>query len=71
MVERANAGNANAQGTLGAAYAMGKSVPQDDVEAVKWYRKAAEQGYAVRATQPWFRRTPTGKGDCRRTMLKR
>ena len=28
-------------------YADGEGVPEDDVEAVKWYRKAAEQGYAT------------------------
>jgi TPR repeat protein len=27
-------------------YLEGKSVPQNYLEAVKWYRKAAEQGYA-------------------------
>jgi TPR repeat protein len=27
-------------------YANGKGVPEDDKEAVKWYRLAAEQGYA-------------------------
>jgi TPR repeat protein len=27
-------------------YAKGRGVPQDDAEAVKWYRKAAEQGDA-------------------------
>ena len=27
-------------------YAYGEGVPQDVVKAVKWYRKAAEQGYA-------------------------
>ena len=27
-------------------YASGRGVPQDDAEAVKWYRKAAEQGHA-------------------------
>ena len=26
-------------------YAKGEGVPQNDAEAVKWYRKAAEQGY--------------------------
>jgi len=30
----------------GYAYANGQGVPQDDVEAVAWYRQAAEQGYA-------------------------
>ena len=27
-------------------YAKGEGVPKDDAEAVKWYRKAAEHGYA-------------------------
>jgi len=34
---------ATAQFNLGLMYG---SVPQDDVEAAKWYRLAAEQGYA-------------------------
>ena len=28
-------------------YDYGKGVPENDVEAVKWYRKAAEQGHKV------------------------
>ena len=28
-------------------YANGRGVPQDDTEAVKWFRKAAEQDYAM------------------------
>ena len=28
-------------------YYTGKGVPQDDQEAVRWYRLAAEQGFAV------------------------
>ena len=31
---------------LGLMYDKGRGVKQDDVEAVKWYRKAAEQGNA-------------------------
>jgi TPR repeat protein len=31
---------------LGWMYNFGKGVPRDDTEAVKWYLKAAEQGYA-------------------------
>ena len=27
-------------------YALGEGVPENDTEAVKWFRKAAEQGYA-------------------------
>ena len=30
----------------GVMYALGEGVPQDDAEAVAWYREAAEQGYA-------------------------
>ena len=34
----------NAQVNLGVMYDNGEGVLQDDKEAVKWYRKAAEQG---------------------------
>ena len=40
----ADQGNADAQHHLGFMYRDGQGVPQDDVEAVKWYRKAADQG---------------------------
>ena len=43
---RAEAGDATAQNNLGAMYAEGLGVPQDDAEAVAWYRRAAEQGDA-------------------------
>ena len=36
-----------AQFNLGFAYDYGEGVPLDDVEAVIWYRRAAEQGRAV------------------------
>ena len=36
-----------AQYNLGGMYALGRGVPQDDAEAVKWYRKAADQGDAI------------------------
>ena len=42
----ADQGYANAQISLGYMYATGLGVPEDDVEAVRWYRLAAEQGYA-------------------------
>jgi TPR repeat protein len=35
-----------AQYDLGWKYDNGEGVPQDDAEAVKWYRRAAEQGLA-------------------------
>ena len=40
----AEQGYARAQFYLGHMYIYGKGVSRDKVEAVKWYRKAAEQG---------------------------
>ena len=42
----AEQGNASAQVNLGAMYATGEGVLEDDAEAVRWYRMAAEQGHA-------------------------
>ena len=42
----AEEGNAPAQYLLGGMYYNGQGVPQDYQLAVKWYRKAAEQGEA-------------------------
>ena len=42
----AEEGNAVAQNNLGLMYHNGWGVPQDDKEAVYWYRLAVEQGYA-------------------------
>lgn len=42
----ANQGNALAQTNLGALYAKGRGVPQDDLQAAKWFRLAAAQGEA-------------------------
>ena len=38
--------NADAQSYLGDMYDRGQGVPEDDAEAVRWYRLAAEQGLA-------------------------
>jgi TPR repeat protein len=38
---------ADAQYNLGVMYANGRSVAQDDAEAMRWLRKAAEQEYAL------------------------
>ena len=38
--------DAGAQFNLGVMYDNGEGVPQDYVEAMKWYHKAAEQGHA-------------------------
>lgn len=42
----AEQGDSQAQYELGNIYRRGQSVEQSYVEAAKWYRKAAEQGYA-------------------------
>ncbi len=46
VLQCAEQGNADAQVTLGIMYQFGLGVPQDDAEAVRWYRLAAEQGDA-------------------------
>jgi hypothetical protein len=50
--ERAKGGDADAQFNLGVMYDNGEGVPEDDAEAVKWYRRAAEQGFAEAQYQP-------------------
>ena len=44
LKKKAATGDAVAQLNLGYAYDVGKGVPQDRAEAVKWYRLAAAQG---------------------------
>ena len=39
-------GDPNAQFNLGVMHKIGEGVPQDDTEAMKWFRMAAEQGHA-------------------------
>ena len=46
LTKLAEQGDASAQFKLGLLYKEGLGVPQDDAEAVNWYRKAAEQGHA-------------------------
>ena len=43
---RAEQGNAKAQLRLGSMYAAGVGVDQNQVTAMKWFRRSAEQGYA-------------------------
>ena len=42
-------GNAAGQNALGLMYVHGFGVPHDDAEALKWFRLAADQGFASRA----------------------
>lgn len=46
VIEKATSGNADAQFDLGVMYAHGDGVEKNLPEAIKWYRKAAEQGDA-------------------------
>ena len=48
--QAAERGSVVAQINLAAMYFKGQGVPQDDAEAAKWYRKAADQGDAVART---------------------
>ena len=43
----AEQGDATAQFNLGIMYDNGRGVPQDDAEAVRWYRLAADRGHAT------------------------
>ena len=43
---RPTRGSWDAQLNLGSMYEEGRGVPQDETEAVRWYRLAADQGYA-------------------------
>ena len=53
-LKKAEQGDAEAQFSLGGMYSGGRGVPEDDVEAVKWYRKAAEQGEVLAQFQLGF-----------------
>ena len=48
---RAAQGDAEAQYDLRFVYFTGEGVPQDDAEAARWYRLAAEQGGTGKAYQ--------------------
>ena len=46
----AEQGDAKAQFLLGGMYAVGYGVPENDIEAVNWYRLAAEQEHTSAQT---------------------
>ena len=48
--ERAEKGDVSVQVVLGSFYENGIGGPQDYAEAVRWYRRAAEQGNALAQT---------------------
>lgn len=50
LIKQAKSGDAQAEYDLGEAYLDGRGVPKDEAEAVRWFRKAAEQGNAAAQT---------------------
>lgn len=44
LIKEANNGDIFSQYQLGNEYYYGKNTKRDDVEALKWYKKAAKQG---------------------------
>ena len=44
--KKAQKEDAKAQYELGVMYSQGEVVKNDDLEAFKWYKKSAEQGFA-------------------------
>ena len=47
LIQKTEKGDAGAQLLLGGMYLYGIGVTKDEVEAVKWFRKTADQGYAT------------------------
>ena len=67
----ADHGNAAAQFRLGVMYDNGEGVPEDHVQAVAWYRKAADQGYAAAHAQAmdWYRKAAAqGQADAQKNL---
>jgi hypothetical protein len=46
ILQRAQAGDLNAQNELGILYSEGRGLPQNYLEAKDWFKKAADQGHA-------------------------
>jgi TPR repeat protein len=67
MRKAAEQGQSGAQYNLGFAYFTGAGVPQNDSEAVTWFRKAAEQGSA-KAQMNLGRMYEAGRGISRDTV---
>ena len=60
--QAAEQGHAQAQNRLGGMYEHGRGVGKDYVEAVRWYRKAAEQGRRQGVNTTWASCTSKGRG---------
>ena len=65
----AEKGFAFAQFNLGVLYDNGQGLPQDDAQAIAWYRKAAEQGLPQAQVNLGIMRTSRVRA-CRRTKWR-
>lgn len=54
LQKKAEAGDASAQFALAEAYDFGNGVAQSDKNALLWYRKSADQGFAPAQNSPWL-----------------
>ena len=70
LLELAQQGDASAQLLVGSWYDTGQHVAEDDAEAVRWYRLAAEQGLAEAHRSTWASCTTTARA-CQKTTRKR
>ena len=55
LIREAEQGRPSAQWHLGEVYSTGRRVAQDDVEALRWLRRAAEQEHILAQTHLWGR----------------
>ena len=49
----AEEGKAEAQYNLGLLYSLGKEIPKNNSEAIKWYQRS-RTGVCRSSNQPWF-----------------
>ena len=68
-MKRSEQGDATAQFNLGMLYENGEGLAQDYAEAVRWYRKAADQG-VIEAQYNLASYTSAAR-ESRRTVFKR
>jgi len=66
--EAAEQGHSDGQLNLGLMYQSGQGAKQDYAAAMKWYRKAAEQGNAY-AQQKWYRKAAEQGDDFAQFLL--
>ena len=66
LEKRADRGDAGAEYALGKMYLEGRGVRLDEGAAARWYRKAAERGYAAAEAARWYRQAASAAWIWRR-----